>query len=164
MPDKDWTGSAQYSPDKKHRYVLHRDFDVWKLPEACVFIMLNPSTATEMVSDPTVRRCEGYTRAWGYKRLTVLNIFALRSTDPKALYAHADPVGRLNDTFVQNSTERAGLIVCAWGLHGKHLNRGAEVLRMLAHKRPCYLKLTKDGIPSHPLYLKANLKPIPYPL
>lgn len=164
MPDNDWVGSAQYSPDKKYRYVLHRDFSSWKLPEACVFIMLNPSTATEMVSDPTVRRCEGFARDWGYKRLTVLNIFALRSTDPDVLYDHPDPIGPDNNIYLQNSSKDAGVLVCAWGIHGKYLNRGQNVLKMLAHKKPCYLKLTQDGIPGHPLYLKGSLKPIPYPL
>jgi hypothetical protein len=161
MPE-DWIGSAQYSPDKKHRYVLYRDFFKWTINESCVFIMLNPSVATEFISDPTVRRCEGFCRLWGYRRLVVLNIFALRSTDPKKLYTDPDPVGELNNIYLQNSSKGAGVIVCAWGVHGKHLNRGQEVLRMLVHKKPCYLKLTKEGIPSHPLYLKADLKPIPY--
>lgn len=163
MPE-DWIGSARYSPDKKHRYVLYRDFFEWTINKSCVFIMLNPSTATEYKSDPTVRRCEGYARKWGYRRLIVLNIFALRSTNPKKLYRHKDPVGRANNYFIQNSSRGAGVIVCAWGAHGQFMDRGVAVLRMLVHKRPCYLKLTKDGIPQHPLYLKKRLKPIPYPI
>jgi hypothetical protein len=131
-----------------------------------VFIMLNPSTATADVSDPTVRRCEGFARAWGHDSLVVLNIFAFRSTDPKALYAEPDPVGPENDSYIgryaKHAVAKGGVIVCAWGAHGKHLDRGDTVLGKLMKYGPHYLKTNKGGHPSHPLYLKASLKPTPY--
>lgn len=171
-----WVGKAKFDPTKKYRYVLTRRFIcpdcegekvLWKCEcetwlDKVVFIMLNPSTATAKVSDPTVRRCEGYATAWKYRRLVVLNIFAIRSTKPKVLYTDKDPVGPKNNRWIQNCTRDAGLIVCAWGTHGAHQGRGQAVLTMLQHKRPHYLVLSKDGIPGHPLYLKGNLKPKPY--
>jgi hypothetical protein len=36
------------------------------------------------------------------------------------------------------------------------------VMNLLAHRPVECLKVTKDGHPSHPLYLKASLVPIPY--
>jgi hypothetical protein len=158
----DWSGYAQFGSDNKYRYTLGRCFFTVPGNKTVSFIMLNPSTADAGVSDPTVRRCEGYAKLWGFNRLTVLNIFALRSTDPKALYASSDPVGPDNDEFILACVKTSDLVVCAWGVHGKFMDRGNHV-RMLIDGRckPTYLKLTKDGIPSHPLYLKGSLKPKP---
>ena len=65
-----------------------------------LFVMLNPSTADAETDDPTLRRCIGYSRAWGYGGLAVVNLFGLRTTDPRELRRHADPVGRRNDDYV----------------------------------------------------------------
>ena len=42
----------------------------------------------------------------------------------------------------------------------KFMNRGKQVLDLIPNLK-C-LRITKDGYPSHPLYLPKNLKPIPY--
>lgn len=57
------------------------------------FVMLNPSTADAEQDDPTIRRCLGYAFRWGFARLIVTNLYALRSTDPRALWEHPDPIG-----------------------------------------------------------------------
>lgn len=157
----DWIGDATFSGGGKYRYTLIRAFYQWTIDAHCVFIMLNPSTAVASFSDPTVRRCEGYTRLWGYKALVVVNLFGLRSTDPKQLYKDADPVGPENDRFIMHHVRKAGVVICAWGVHGKFMGRGGKVLDMVKEYRPQYLKLSKLGVPMHPLYLKANLKPQP---
>ncbi len=128
----------------------------------CCFLMLNPSTATEQVLDPTVRRCIGYAQGWGYDRLEVLNLFAMRSTKPLQLYLEDDPVGPGNDEAILKVASKSSLIVCAWGLHGKLNGRGEQVKATLIEEglELNYLKLTKDGQPGHPLYLKKDLKPI----
>jgi hypothetical protein len=159
-----WLGDATYSPCKRYRYDLARIFFDGDVNRQVSFVMLNPSTATECVSDPTVRRCEGYARRWGFGTLVVLNIFALRSTDPKALYRTPDPVGQDNDIAIRKHAEKSQLVVCAWGVHGVHMGRGAEVMKILAPYKPHYLKLNSDGMPAHPLYLKGDLRPKPYPV
>jgi Protein of unknown function (DUF1643) len=50
------------------------------------------------------------------------------------------------------------MTVCGWGNGGAHIGRGVDVRRML-HNPHC-LRLTKDGHPSHPLYLPASLQPV----
>ncbi len=47
-----------------------------------VWVMLNPSTADHVHDDPTIRRCMGFARAWGYGGIAVVNLYAWRATDP----------------------------------------------------------------------------------
>ena len=83
---------AVYSDCEHYRYLLTR---VWN-PEGrrALFVMLNPSTATEYQNDPTVERCERRARTLGFGAFRVTNIFAYRATDPKVMRAQGDPVGR----------------------------------------------------------------------
>jgi len=147
--------TAIFSPCRKYRYSLSR---IWK-PERpyCLFVALNPSTADENIDDSTIRRCIRFSFDWGYGGMVMTNIFAYRSTDPAGLKIPDDPIGPENDSFIKKLSFSAGITVCAWGIHGNYLSRGKTVLSFL--KDPHYLKLTKDGTPNHPLYLKANLKP-----
>ena len=72
-----------------------------------MFLMLNPSTADEMKSDPTVTRCKGFARTWGYGSLWVCNLFALRSSDPSDAQGLApDPTGPQNDRNILRGTRR----------------------------------------------------------
>jgi hypothetical protein len=156
---------ATFSEDKKYRYTLWREWDPVK--PSVAFVMLNPSTADERVLDPTLRRCLGYAREWGYGRMDILNLFALRSTDPRVLYAHRDPIGQQNDEYTRSVCVRARtrVIIAAWGVHGKFMNRDQEVTDLITEtlgQRLYYLQLTNNGIPSHPLYLKGSLRPVLY--
>lgn len=96
--------------------------------------------------------------------LRVANIFALRSTDPAALYKHADPTGPENDAAILESVAGAGVVVCAWGGHGNLNQRGKQVLALLRNAGvvPHYLQLNNDGNPAHPLYLSYSIQPQPW--
>lgn len=131
------------------------------VPKRCVFIMLNPSTADGDTDDPTIRRCVGFAKAWGYDRLEVINLFAYRTTNPRELLGlnHADdPVGIDNQRYIEHALEDNGIIVCAWGAHGSHLGQDETVIGWLGGHKLHALKITADGQPGHPLYLPANLK------
>lgn len=59
--------TAIYSDCENYRYSLTRTWDTNN--RKILFIMLNPSTATEIQNDPTVERCERRTRArWDMAR------------------------------------------------------------------------------------------------
>ncbi|MBW0158516.1 DUF1643 domain-containing protein [Sedimentimonas flavescens] len=159
---------AVYSDCEKYRYLLTR---IWQegAPKA-LFIMLNPSTATEVQNDPTVERCERRARALGFGGFRVTNIFAYRATDPKVMRAQPDPVGPGNDAAIRESLDWASgagdRVICAWGSHGAHLERGAAVERLLrvSGRDLHHLGLTKSGAPKHPLYIGYDRQPEPWAL
>ena len=92
------------------------------------FIGLNPSTATEQQDDPTVRRCKNFARDWGFDGMVMLNAFAYRATDPNDMKRHDSPVGTWNDLYLQRWFRDVWHVIAAWGTHGLHLNRQAEVV------------------------------------
>lgn len=148
--------SAEFSPCRTWRYALWRTWE----PSApyAMFIGLNPSTADEIENDPTVTRCIGYARTWGYGGLCMANLFAYRDTDPRGMKAAPDPVGPKNDERLSQLAGTAGVVVAAWGTHGVHQGRDRVVRARLGGVLH-YLKLTKFGHPQHPLYLRADLMP-----
>ncbi|MEM6478319.1 MAG: DUF1643 domain-containing protein [Pseudomonadota bacterium] len=156
----DAPSTAIYSPCERYRYMLTR---VWE-PEGrkALFIMLNPSTATEVQNDPTVERCERRARVLGFGAFRVLNIFAWRDTDPRKMRAAKEPVGPANDGAIQESLPWADQIIAAWGTHGAHLGRGRDVAEMLRRSgRDIYhLGLSKAGHPKHPLYIAYEQQPV----
>jgi hypothetical protein len=99
---------------------------------------------------------------WGYGRMDVCNLFALRSTDPKELYKSEDPVGTENDLQIRIAAKECDKIIAAWGNHGAYKDRSVKVINLLTKpvEYPIYaLKMTKTYQPSHPLYLKGDLTP-----
>ena len=153
---------AVFSPCNRYRYLLTRVWDT-DGPKA-LFIMLNPSTADEMKNDPTVERCERRARALGFGAFRVCNIFAFRATDPRVMRAQSDPVGSANDASIKESCGWADDVICAWGIHGEHLGRGAEVESLVRATGavPKHLGLSKHGHPKHPLYISYKTQPKPW--
>ncbi len=164
----DAASQAVYSDCERYRYTLTRTWDDTG-PQA-LFIMLNPSTATELQNDPTVERCERRARILGCGAFRVTNIFAWRDTDPQAMRAAADPVGPDNDAAITDSAttwvrDPHDPVIAAWGTHGAHLGRGRAVIALLHQTgRPLLtLGITKDGHPRHPLYIGYAQTPQPWP-
>lgn len=152
---------ALFDPSHRYRYWLSRMWDPRLL--TVNFIMLNPSTADQYQLDPTVTRCLHYARRWGFGAFIVTNLFAYRSTDPKALYTLDDPVGTENDAYLWKAAAQASLRVVAWGTHGALKGRHEAVLALLADYPLTALGLTQAGFPKHPLYLRGDAVPVPYP-
>jgi hypothetical protein len=158
----DAPSTAVYSDCERYRYSLTRIWDT--AGRRVLFVMLNPSTATEVQNDPTVERCERRARALGFGGFQVTNIFAWRDTDPRKMRAAADPVGPYNDATITEGVDWADQVIAAWGAHGAHLDRGAAVEALLrgAGRGALHLGLTKQGHPKHPLYIAYARQPEPW--
>jgi hypothetical protein len=154
------TGSAVISPCGKYRYHLGRELAAGG--RVATFIMLNPSTADHLVDDPTIRKCVGFCQRWGCGELRVVNLFAVRATDPADMRKAADPVGPENREWICRASATGSLVVCAWGMHGTYMDQDLTVLGWIADLcEPMALGVTKDGNPRHPLYVPyaAELAP-----
>jgi len=155
----DAPSTAVYSDCERYRYRLTR---IWEpAGRKALFVMLNPSTATEVQNDPTVERCERRARALGFGAFQVTNIFAWRDTDPRKMRAAADPVGPENDRTILNGVDWADQVIAAWGTHGEHMNRGPAVEALLrgTGRDIHHLGLSKAGHPKHPLYIAYSQQP-----
>lgn len=162
--------TATISSDGHYRYRLGRWWTPTPAdpPNVDLWVMLNPSTADASVDDPTIRRCIGFSRGWGADGLRVVNLYALRSTDPTALLTHPDPVGPHNNEWLAWCADRtrrgSGRIVLAWGAHQAANGRRTAALHALTRGAgPLWcLDLTKSGAPRHPLYVPADTQPQEY--
>ncbi len=172
-----------FSPCRKYRYTLWRQWakhvgDIRELPfdgelkppghsdwipsPYLMVIGLNPSTADETKDDPTIRRCIDFAKRWGFGALCMTNLFAWRDTDPEQMKKAPIPVGEQNHHYILSVASGAGLVLAAWGKHGRFLNQDLNVgnwLNGIGVKLHC-LRQNKDGSPQHPLYVPAATQPI----
>lgn len=155
--------SATFNKDRTQRYTLERTWTFEK--PRILWLMLNPSTADEYTLDHTIKQCVTFSSLWGYGTLEVVNLFALRSTDPSALYGRtSEEVGgdAWNDAAIVASARHAQRVIAAWGTHGKLYGRDEEMRRMLearGHVLYC-LGHTKGGHPKHPLRIAHTTKAV----
>jgi hypothetical protein len=105
---------ATFSPCRRYRYELWR---VWAPGKRLVVIGLNPSTADETQDDPTIRKCIGFAKRWGFGSYSMLNLFAWRSTDPAGLLTTTAPIGEANRAAFERVLAGASRVVLAWGKH-----------------------------------------------
>jgi hypothetical protein len=162
--------SAEFSPCRTFRYVLRRS---WADGNCIAFLMMNPSTADESINDATIRRCIGFAKRWGYGSLIILNLFSIRSPDPKEIAKSLDPIGPDADSWIEKSLDGVTEVIAAWGCN-QHLTtpalkqRPKTVIANICSKYPdipinC-LGYRKDGAPRHPLMLAYETERTPFKL
>lgn len=152
---------ATLSSCGKYRFHLNRDLGAsGEGDKTILFVMLNPSTADASIDDPTIRKLRGFAQRLGYRKISVVNLFAYRATDPKQLKKVADPVGEGNLGYVEMHAELANLIVCAWGTGGTFNQQNEKTLKRLCKFDLYALEITKGGHPKHPLYVSYEKEPI----
>lgn len=149
--------SAIISACGLYRYRLSR---VWSEARAALpFVMLNPSTADADIDDPTIRRCMAFARRDDYGGIEVANLYALRATDPEALWQHPDPFGPENEGHLRDvalaSVSYGTPVVCGWGAKGRDNTRAVRIMQLAGARLVCLGK-TKKGLPRHPLYLRGD--------
>ena len=155
--------TASFGFDGRHRYSLVRRWSA-DLP-LLGWLMLNPSTATAEKDDPTISRCQGFARRWGYGGVRIANVWTLVATDPTELLAADDRFQPAGLWTLQESLHW----VCGWGAFAERvpgwqhaLSLTIRKLRMHATRIDC-LGLTQGGHPKHPLYLRNDTPRIPFP-
>lgn len=159
----DRLGWARFSDDMTKRYRLRRilvprlvEPSTWTDPllARVVFVMLNPSTADAFKNDPTVARCCEFARRWGADVLDVVNLFALRSTDPAALLTAKDRGDDIdNDRSIYVACAGARHVIAAWGNDGNLFGRAQYIRSQLQLRqiRVMHLGTTGSGNPLHPI-------------
>lgn len=152
--------SAEISPCNTYRYVLRRRWA--EAGTRVLWVMLNPSVASDTIDDPTIRKCVGFSRRWGHAELAVVNLYAFRATDPRVLKnaiggsaPHA--IGPSNDEIIAREVGNCDQIILAWGNHAPP-QRAAEVFHLInmhvlvgRSGLPRCLGRTGANQPRHPL-------------
>lgn len=152
--------NATMSSCKRYRYQLERSWSAQTSRKSTVvFIGLNPSTADATDDDPTIRKCIAYAKSWQFNKLFMVNLFGWRATNPNELIQAKNPVGTLNDRYLDDAILRSALVVACWGEHGIIMNRSDDLKARYPRRLTC-LKTNQSGEPTHPLYLPATLTPI----
>jgi hypothetical protein len=160
-PGRSRGSDAIISDCRSYRYRLSREWDTFTGAGTVLWVMLNPSTADASLDDPTIRRCLGFSKAWGFAGLLVGNLFALRSKDPKDIGKHPDPIGPKNDRHLREMAESCyvSMVVVAWGANVDPYRAAAVCDILRPHASIYCLGRTKDGSPRHPLYVASKTKP-----
>lgn len=151
---------ANFSPCGVYRYLLWRVWGHFK--PRLLWVMLNPSTADEMLDDQTIKTIVAIARLRGYGGVEVVNLFAYRATNPADLKAAGWLVGPENDAWIFTAVRRTmavhgGRVVFAWGAHAPEW-RVRQLLKGWDYGTPFRLdsKKTTNGNPRHPLYHKHD--------
>ena len=147
---------AEFSPCGRWRYALGRR---WGPGPGLVFVLLNPSTADHLTPDATLLRCVARAQGLGFGALRVVNLFAWRATDPRALGRVPDPVGPENDAAIGRAARWGKSILCGWGARGGLAGRDSDVRRLLRRRPLWHLGLTAGGQPRHLLYVAGDVVP-----
>lgn len=160
---------AKFSSDGKRRFELIRDWDdgFFIVSGTVNFVMLNPSIANGKTDDPTVRKCVGFAKRWGYARIVVTNLIPIVATDPWSLPPWSG-VDAENKVFLQKWATESDLVVAAWGSQPKAVVRTialAEHIYCFREIAPAVLHcigMTKSGSPKHPSRAEYTEEPIVY--
>jgi len=159
------------STNKEYRWSL--SFKITKLKKEIIFIGLNPSLSDNSYIDNTTRKIIKICRKYDYGNIKIINLFALISKHPNELLIHKNPVGYLNNNFINKSLKywsenKNCHLWLGWGNKGIFHNRNNKISKKIVNyfsiKKdnfvnplgPLFIKKTKKHNPIHPLYCSDN--------
>ncbi|MFC2132548.1 DUF1643 domain-containing protein [Bacteroidota bacterium] len=141
---------ARFSDTKSHRYTLEITFfeDLYskKREKSIVVILKNPSSADEKMADSTIRKVETYVylKFPDVKYLRILNIFAIRGTDPEDVNSLLNEkgfdyiVGPENNDHFEEIIGKSDYVICAWGgnsgINKENYNRRISEVKQIINK------------------------------
>ena len=155
------------SKNKLYRWSL--SYKISNSKKEIIFIGLNPSLSNSFYVDKTSQKIIKICRNYNYGKVTILNLFALISPNPKKLLTHKKPVGYLNNKIIYEnlkywSKNKHCHLWLGWGNKGIFLNRNKKVSKIIMKfyllkkekfEKPLgalFLKKTIQLNPIHPLY------------
>ena len=150
--------SATFSPDRKRRFDLVRDWrDEPGTPDrTLLWGMLNPSKAGEEDDDPTIRKTVGFGKRWGFGRIVAVNLNPIVSTDPWDLPRFSG-IDMENRAIIQQWMGIADMVVAAWGSQPRAVARTialSELIHLFRSIAPvplyCIGRTVNGDAPLHP--------------
>ena len=154
-----------FNEERTHRFTLFRYWG--DIDDFACGISMNPSGASEDVSDPTVEgMCRRARNHWGVSAYYQLNAMSIRGTYSAELTKGSMLNLPENDAWIRRIASTARLVVVSWGRTGKKSGRGDAVEKILREvcdptKVVCF-GWNKDGSPVHPLYQRSDAPLLPY--
>lgn len=146
----------------RYRYSLTRMWDK-NNQKRLLICMLNPSIADGKKDDPTIRKCIGFATRRGHGGFVVVNLYALRSTNPDFLFKNPDRVGPNGDIVIgmrldlmmKGMNKEDVEILCAWGAKAEpeRVEKVMSIFRESGVKIYCLGTTKRGGHPRHPLYV-----------
>lgn len=148
----DWVVDAAFGGEELcFRYSLSH---CWGSGPMALWLMMNPSTADYRFLDPTVSKTGRISKRLGFGGQFIGNVAAYRATDKMRLLGVKDPLGPENHAAILDMASKADMIIVAHGkLPGNLQSLATDACDLLrnAGYRLHILRLTLDGVPSHPL-------------
>jgi hypothetical protein len=159
------TRSSVVSDCSRYRYLLAEEWGPGS--RSITWVMLNPPGDAEL-EDQTTTHVGGFSRSWGYDRMAIVNLFALRANDRRELSSLADPVGPKNRWFVHQAVTNAELVVVGWGDEIGYVGSRPKTLDGLVDLRHANVAmlcfgLTTAGNPLHPSRIPDSMIPVVWP-
>lgn len=125
------------------------------------FVLNNPSTADDLIDDPTVVRGWNFTESWGLNKMVFGNTNSYRATRPADRKKMSPKAAAWNSAVLLHFAKHAEIVICAWGDKADPLDAKCALQILLQSGKPLHHlgTLTKAGNPRHILYLKGDLQP-----
>jgi hypothetical protein len=151
-------GAAEFSPCGRYRYWLSRRWGPSDDGPFMLSVGMNPSTASPLVDDPTLRRDQALAKREGYSALVKVNICDYRATDPRALLTEDLLVcSDINYRTIRRFGAQAAKIVVCWGrVHPSLDGYARRAIEALSGRMLWCIGTTREGSPRHPLYVSGS--------